>query len=98
MRERQSEGFADDTIHRVEDLVQKRGLGRDPEVQALEDALCLVFLETQFHDIAARLPEAKLLDLTRKTLAKMSARAIELAQDLPFDPADRELLVRALEG
>ena len=29
-------------------------LGRDAEVQTLEDALCLVFLETQLAEIAAR--------------------------------------------
>ena len=53
-------GYDDDTIARVQDLVRKRGLGKDPEVQTLEDALCLVFLETQFDDLAARLDPEKL--------------------------------------
>ena len=52
-----SSGWATTTrrIARVQDLVRKRGLGKDPEVQTLEDALCLVFIETQLRDLAARL-------------------------------------------
>ena len=42
------------TIARVQAIVRKEGLGRDPEVQVHEDALCLVFLETQFDELAAQ--------------------------------------------
>ena len=92
----QGAGYDDASIARVQELVQKRGMGRDPEVQALEDALCLVFLETQFHDLAARLPEDKLLDVTCKTLRKMSPEAIARARALSLDSADAALLERAL--
>ncbi len=92
----EAEGYGPDEVERVRTLIRKRGLGRDPEVQALEDALCLVFLETQFHDIAARLEEPKLLDVTRKTLRKMSAEAKREALSLPLDASDRALLERAL--
>jgi len=61
-------GYAEDLVARVGSIVKKQGLGRDEEVQTLEDALCLVFLELQFHELAARLDEEKLLDVTRKTL------------------------------
>ena len=91
-------GYEDVLIARVQALVKKQGLGRDPEVQALEDALCLVFLELQFHDLAARLEEGKLVDVTRKTLAKMSAAAIALARELPLDAADVALIERAAAG
>ena len=47
-------GYDEPTIARVQQLVRKRGLGSDPDVQVLEDALCLVFIETQLHDLAAR--------------------------------------------
>jgi hypothetical protein len=89
-------GYADDAIARVQDLVRKRGLGRDPEVQALEDALCLVFLETQLAELAARMDDAKLLDVVRKTLRKMSPAAHAHAQALPLAPRERELLARAV--
>lgn len=91
----EAEGYAPEEIRRVADLVQKKGLGRDPEVQVLEDALCLVFVETQFHDLAARLEEEKLLDVTRKTLRKMSPAAIERALALPLRAEDLERLQRA---
>ncbi|HZQ88311.1 MAG TPA: DUF4202 domain-containing protein [Acidimicrobiales bacterium] len=91
-----AEGYDDTTISRVQDIVRKRDLAGDPDVQALEDALCLVFVETQFHDLAARLDDAKMIDVVRKTLGKMSDRgkAFALAMDLPGP--DRNLLERAL--
>lgn len=92
-------GYDDATVKRVDDLVHKRGLGRgDPDVQAFEDALCLVFLETQLREIAERLEAGKLDDVVRKTLRKMSPRAIELADTLPLDPRDRALLRRIAEA
>ena len=84
----------DETIERVQAIVRKQGLGTDPEIQVFEDALCLVFLETQFRDLAERLPEAKLLDVTRKTLGKMSATARAHASEL-MDEADLALIERA---
>jgi Domain of unknown function (DUF4202) len=61
-------------------------------VQALEDALCLVFLETQFHDLSARLDAEKLDGVVRKTVAKMSPEGIARIADLPLDPTERRLL------
>lgn len=89
-------GYAEAEIARVQDLVRKRGLGRDPEAQALEDALCLVFLETQLADLARRMDAAKLVGVMRKTLRKMSPAARALALDLPLDPGSRELLARSV--
>jgi hypothetical protein len=89
------EGYAESTVERVQAIVRKWNIDRDDEVQALEDALCLVFLETQFHDMAKRIDPDKLLDVTRKTLRKMSPRAIEFAAQLPLDPEDRACIKRA---
>jgi hypothetical protein len=88
-------GYDDDTIERVQTLVRKRGLGKDAEVQVLEDALCLVFVETQMHDLAARVEPDKMLDVVRKTLVKMSPEAIDLALELDLTPEDRAMLERA---
>jgi hypothetical protein len=88
-------GYAADLIDRVGALLRKRDLGSDPEAQTLEDALCLVFLETQYRELAGRLPEEKFLDVTRKTLRKMSDAAIARARALPLAPEDRALLERA---
>ncbi len=91
-------GYDAATTRRVSDLLHKRGLARgDTEAQVLEDALCLVFLETQYREIAERLSDEKLLDVTVKTLRKMSARARTLALGLPLDPRDVAVIERAQE-
>jgi hypothetical protein len=91
-------GYDAATIARVRDLLQKRGLARgEPEAQALEDALCLVFLETQYRELAERLEPAKLVDVTAKTLRKMSERAIGRALELPLDPRDVATIRQAAE-
>lgn len=85
-------GYDTETIDRVQNLVRKRGLGRDPEVQTLEDALCLVFLETQFHDMVERLDPETLQGVVEKTVEKMSPEAIARVSDLPLSPQDLALL------
>ena len=85
-------GYDAATVQRVQDLVRKRGLGRDPEVQVLEDALCLVFVETQLAEIARRMEGPKLADVVRKTLRKMSPAARAQAAALPLGERERKLL------
>jgi hypothetical protein len=90
-------GYGDESIERVQAIVRKRGLGRDPAVQVHEDALCLVFLETQLDELAASLDdEDKMVDILRKTAAKMSPAGLEAARGLSVSPAGAELLGRAL--
>jgi hypothetical protein len=93
-----AEGYDEATIRRVQELVQKRGLGRDPEVQALEDALCLIFLETQLRELALRMDPDRLRDVLRRTLRKMSPEAIAAARALPLEPEERALLESAASG
>ncbi len=81
-------GYDDDTIGRAQEFVRKRGLGHDAEVQVLEDALCLVFLETDFAELSARTEPDKMRTIVDKTLAKMSDEGKGLAGDVP-GAADR---------
>lgn len=85
-------GYDPAMIERVQDLVRKRGLGKDPDVQVLEDSLCLVFLETQRHDLAARMEGDKMTEILEKTAKKMSDRGLELALDLDLDATERRVL------
>jgi hypothetical protein len=82
-------GYDDASISRVRDLLVKKGLKRDPEVQLLEDVACLVFLEHYFADFARKHERAKLVDIVQKTWKKMSERghqaALELAGRLPAE-------------
>jgi hypothetical protein len=68
-------GYDDDAIAHAVQLMHKRNLRTDAEAQTYEDVLCLVFLESQFADFAARTDDAKLATIVDKTLAKMSDAA-----------------------
>jgi len=89
-------GYEPELIGRVQELLQKLRLQVDPEVQLLEDVICLVFLEYYFLPFAAQHPEEKVLKIVQKTWPKMTARGHELALQLPFTPEARALVHKAL--
>jgi hypothetical protein len=91
-------GYDDEAIARVQAIVRKQGLGRDPAVQVHEDALCLVFLETQLDELADRLDEDKMVDVLRKSAAKMSPAGLDAALAVPYSERGGALLRRALAG
>jgi hypothetical protein len=91
-------GYAERVVKRVEDILWKRGLGRDAEVQAFEDALCLTFLETQLTAFAGQTPEARARTVLAKTVDRMSAQARRLALDLSLPDNARALIVESLES
>jgi len=93
-----AEGYEQETVKRVGEIIRKRNPTTDPEVQALEDALCLVFLETQFHDLAARVDKPRMLDVLRKTLRKMSEPAKRLALTIEMPGRERTLVEEALSS
>ncbi|WP_420638421.1 DUF4202 domain-containing protein [Candidatus Poriferisocius sp.] len=67
----------------VSAIVTKKGLGTDPRVQTHEDALCLVFLQTQFDALTDKLGDDHMAQVLAKTLAKMSPTARTIARGLP---------------
>jgi hypothetical protein len=83
-------GYDEATVARVEDLVRKVGLGRDPEVQTFEDAICMVFFEREYVDLAGKHEDAKVVDILRRTWAKMSQQGREAALELSAGLPDRE--------
>jgi hypothetical protein len=89
-------GYEEPIVNRVQELNLKKNLAHDAEVQVLEDALCLVFLEHQFSELAAKTTEDKMIGALQKTWKKMSAAGQKAAQNLPYAPPERALLERAL--
>ena len=85
-------GYSTAEIERVRTIMGKRSLPHDPDTQTLEDALCLVFLETQFEDLRRKTPEGKMRDILRKSWAKMSERGRALALTLRLSDEARRLL------
>ena len=89
-------GYEPEVVERVQAIIEKRGLGTDPAVQVHEDALCLVFLETQLAETVDRLGADKVEEVVRKTAAKMSPAGLARVADLPLRPQDQALITRAL--
>jgi hypothetical protein len=90
-------GYTTDTVQRVKDLLLKRSLKRDDEVQALEDVACLVFIEFYLEDFASKHDEAKLIDIIQKTWNKMSEAGHAAALKLPLSDAMLALVTKALQ-
>jgi len=91
-------GYDETMITRVQDLLLKRSLKRDEEVQALEDVICLVFIEFYLEDFAGKHDEEKLIDIIRKTWNKMSEKGHEAALKLPLSEAMLGLVGKALSA
>ena len=89
-------GYDDATVARVESLLRKERLKTDPDVQLLEDVICLVFLEHYLFDFAPKHDEETLLRVLRKTWPKMSADGRRAALDLDLAPDLRALVARAV--
>lgn len=79
-------GFDETATARVQDLIRKKDLKRDPDAQALEDVVCIVFLEHYSAAFAEKHEQAKLLDILRKTWGKMSDHGHEAALALELAP------------
>jgi len=93
----QSLGYETDIINRVNEIIVKKGLNTNSEVQTMEDALCLVFLEFQYDDLIRKQPEEKMIVILQKTWAKMSMAGKQFALSLTFSEPGGKLLNKALE-
>jgi hypothetical protein len=85
------------TVERVQAIVKKERLRSDPDVQALEDALCLVFVETQFGELSDQLGDDHMVEVVAKTLRKMTPAGREAALGLPLDDEAVRIVGLALE-
>jgi hypothetical protein len=91
-------GYDESVVRRVQDLNLKKDFPHDPEVRVLEDALCLVFLEFQFADLAAKTAEDKTINALQKSWQKMTGAARAEALKLDYGEREKALLHRALNG
>jgi len=92
-------GYDAVTVARVQQIVRKERLTQDPEVQTLEDGLCLVFLQLQLDSTADTVAdEERMVEVLRKSWRKMSPAGREFALGLELSGRGRELVRRALDG
>lgn len=94
-------GYDEEMMERVEKIVGKRGLKVNPETQAMEDVVDLVFIEYYLAGFAAQHPEydeAKWLDIIRKTWRKMSdaGHAFALSGKIKLPEHLTPLIVKAV--
>ena len=89
-------GYGDATVGRVQALLRKERLKADPEVQLLEDVVCLVFLRHYLAPFAAQHEDEKVVGILRKTWRKMSERGRAAALDLHLAPELRALVTQAV--
>jgi len=94
----QEVGYDDETIRRVQDLNLKKNFPNDTETRILEDALCLVFLEFQLADLAAKTDDDKTINALQKSWQKMTDTARAEALKLNYGEREKILLQRALNG
>jgi hypothetical protein len=91
-------GYPDDLVRRVQDLNLKKDFPGDPESCVLEDALCLVFLQFQFAELAAKTAEDKTINALQKSWQKMTPAARAEALKLNYGAHELALLERALKA
>ena len=91
-------GYPGETIVKVQALNLKKHFPQDPDSRVLEDALCLVFLEFQAADLAAKTADDKMINALQKAWKKMTPAARKLATELSYRPREKALLDEALAG
>ena len=91
----QEVGYSETTITRVRALILREDWRDDPEGRALEDADCLVFLETKLEGYLDEWEEKKTVNILKKTLRKMSPAGLGHAGSLRLSDRCAELLRQA---
>lgn len=90
-------GYSEDQIQKVEQIVLKKRLKADPEVQTMENALCLVFLQFQYEDFHSKHEPEKVIQILKKSLLKMDAHGHAFALQLPYTHKGLQYLNEALK-
>lgn len=83
-------------IAQVQELLRKKDIKTNPQMQLLEDVICLVFLENYFAEFAQKHPEEKIISIVQKTWKKMSPTGQKAALTLPMPGEVRALIQKAL--
>lgn len=92
----QTAGYGEDEISRAKLVIQKKQLKKNPESQALEDVICLVFLNYYFAPFAAKYSDEKIIDIVQKTWGKMSEKGHDAALKITFSDTEKALIEKAL--
>jgi len=92
----QDVGYPDEIIQRVRDFVTRSNWPKDLEARTLEDADCLVFLETKLQDYIDSWDKDKAVQILKKSLWKMTPEGRALACQLNLGDREGELVQQAM--
>ena len=88
-------GYPAEQIQSIRDFITKKNWPENKEACVLEDADCLVFLETKLSDYIDAWEESKALRILRRTFRKMTPEARTRAFQIKLGERERELVRRA---
>lgn len=93
-------GYGEETIDRVKQIILKQRIKVDPDVQTMENALCLVFLQLQYEEFRKKYEDepGKIINILRKSLLKMDGNGHRLALTLPYAADGFNLIREALDS
>jgi hypothetical protein len=92
----QEVGYEKETIERVQQIILKKRIKLDSEVQTMENALCLVFLQYQYEDFHPKHSEEKVINILRKSLLKMDQHGHQFALEMTFSDKGLYYIQQAL--
>jgi|SRR5690606_32331231 len=87
--------FSEDIINQVEQIILKKSIKSTPDVQTMENALCLVFLEFQYEDFHPKY-EDKIVNILKRSLLKMDKTGHNFALNLPYSKNGSKFIEAAL--
>jgi len=95
----QQAGYSTEETDRVSQIILKKRIKVDADVQTMENALCLVFLEFQYEDFRKKYDNdaEKLVNILYKSLLKMDAHGHTFALKLNYTPGGLEIIKLALQ-
>jgi hypothetical protein len=96
----QQAGYPEETADRVKQIILKQRIKVDADVQTMENALCLVFLQLQYEEFRKKyeLEPEKIINILRKSLLKMDGNGHQLALKLPYSTNGLDLINKALKS
>ncbi len=89
-------GYDTQFIERVKNIVLKKHIKKNEESQALEDVICLVFLDYYFEEFASKHSDEKVIDILQKTWKKMSKKGHETALKSNLSKESLSLIKQAI--
>ena len=90
-------GYTPEQIARTRQILLKQKIKVDHDVQTMENALCLVFLQFQYEDFHPKYEADKVINILKKSLLKMDAHGHQFALTLSYSDQGLHYIQEALK-